>query len=273
MSETAEQFRDRLINQYNEIARLAGALAHEIKNPLSTIRLNLDLMVEDLDPPESQKERRTLVKLETVRGECKRLQNLLDEFLNFARARQLQLRPGNLNKVVQSVLDFFLPAAVESGIDLSAYLANDLPSVMLDEESLYRALLNLIINAQQAICHSADKTPQSAADSRKPVISTDSASPNESGYIGRILVRTHAQGDCVVLEIIDDGPGMNKAVWQKCFDAFYSTKRGGSGLGLPTVKQVVEAHGGTIELQSEEGKGTRFTIVFPLLPRLETEDK
>ena len=238
MAETAEEFRNRLINQYNEIARLAGALAHEIKNPLSTIRLNLDLMAEDLTPPETQRERRTALKLETVRNECKRLQNLLDEFLNYARARSLQLRPGNLNSVVQSVLDFFMPAALDSGIELSAYLSNDLPSVMLDDESK---------NASQS-----------------EVVSQDAKAEN----IGRIMVRTRAEPESVVLEIIDDGPGMNKAVAQKCFEAFYSTKRGGSGLGLPTVKQIVEAHNGKVEVQTEEGKGTRFIITLPTLARI-----
>ena len=263
MSETAEEFRNRLINQYNEIARLAGALAHEIKNPLSTIRLNLDLMAEDMTPPETQRERRTIVRLEAVRNECKRLQNLLDEFLNYARARSLQLRPGNLNDVVQNVLNFFMPAAVESGIDLSAYLANDLPTVMLDDESFYRALLNLLINAQQAICHSAEKNEQEKE-------SSDQHSPADR--LGRIMVRTRGEPQGVVLEIIDDGPGMNKVVAQKCFDAFYSTKRGGSGLGLPTIKQIVEAHNGTITLQTEEGKGTRFTITLPTLTRIPGED-
>ena len=264
MSETAEEFRNRLINQYNEIARLAGALAHEIKNPLSTIRLNLDLMAEDLTPPETQRERRTALKLETVRNECKRLQNLLDEFLNYARARSLQLHPGNLNSVVQSVLDFFMPAAVESGINLSAYLANDLPSVMLDDESFYRALLNLLINAQQAICHSAEKNAaQSETNSQE-----DKPEDAKAENIGRIMVRTRAEPESVVLEIIDDGPGMNKAVAQKCFEAFYSTKRGGSGLGLPTVKQIVEAHNGKVEVQTEEGKGTRFIITLPTLARI-----
>ena len=259
MAETAEEFRNRLINQYNEIARLAGALAHEIKNPLSTIRLNLDLMAEDLTPPETQRERRTALKLETVRNECKRLQNLLDEFLNYARARSLQLRPGNLNSVVQSVLDFFMPAALDSGIELSAYLSNDLPSVMLDDESFYRALLNLLINAQQAICHSSEKNA-----SQSEVVSQDAKAEN----IGRIMVRTRAEPESVVLEIIDDGPGMNKAVAQKCFEAFYSTKRGGAGLGLPTVKQIVEAHNGKVEVQTEEGKGTRFIITLPILARI-----
>ena len=262
MNETAEEFRNRLINQYNEIARLAGALAHEIKNPLSTIRLNLDLMAEDLTPPETQRERRTALKLETVRNECKRLQNLLDEFLNYARARSLQLRPGNLNNVVQSVLDFFMPAALDSGIELSAYLGNDLPSVMLDEESFYRALLNLLINAQQAICHSAEKNAEK--DALNQTVPENVKSEN----IGRIMVRTTAEPESVVLEIIDDGPGMNKAVAQKCFEAFYSTKRGGSGLGLPTVKQIVEAHNGKVEVQTEEGKGTRFIITLPTLTRI-----
>ena len=261
MTETADEFRERLINQYNEIARLAGALAHEIKNPLSTIRLNLDLMMEDLEDPQSQRERRVLRKVEVVRDECKRLQSLLDEFLTYARARQMQMRPGNLNEVVKKCISFFHPTALESDIEVVAYLGNDLPSVMLDEESFYRAVLNLLLNAQQAICQAA-KAQKNAADE------TDPNQPELIVPIGEIVVRTHGEGESVILDIIDNGPGMNKAVVQKAFEAFYSTKQGGSGLGLPTTRQIVEAHGGTISVQSELGKGTQFTIKLPLLPQL-----
>ena len=265
MTETAEEFRERLINQYNEIARLAGALAHEIKNPLSTIRLNLDLMIEDLEEPQTQRERRALRKVEVVRDECKRLQTLLDEFLTYARARQMQMRPGNINDVVKKCLDFFHPTAIESGIEVVAYLGNDLPSVMLDGESFYRAILNLLLNAQQAICQAAkakERFPESG-------IEPDAlGQPELIVPLGQIVVRTHGEGESVILDIIDNGPGMNKAVVQKVFEAFYSTKQGGSGLGLPTTRQIVEAHGGTISVQSEPGKGTQFTIKLPLLPQL-----
>src|SRR4051812_902855 len=87
----------RLMDQYTEIARLAGGLAHEIKNPLSTIRLNMDLLAEDLGDAESPVVRRSLKRVDVVRRECQRLQSLLDDFLNFAKAQRLHLVPADLN--------------------------------------------------------------------------------------------------------------------------------------------------------------------------------
>src|SRR5665213_935762 len=91
---SAEEVNRRLVEQYTEIAALAGALAHEIKNPLSTIRLNMELLAEDFDGVESPRERRALQKIEVVQRECLRLQNLLDNFLSFAKIRSLRLEPS-----------------------------------------------------------------------------------------------------------------------------------------------------------------------------------
>src|SRR3972149_11277354 len=87
----------RLLDQYTEIARLAGGLAHEIKNPLSTIRLNMELLAEDLEEPQTPAQRRALKRVEVVRKECQRLQDLLDDFLNYAKLRRLQLEPSDLH--------------------------------------------------------------------------------------------------------------------------------------------------------------------------------
>src|SRR6188472_1457625 len=99
----------RLMDQYTEIARLAGGLAHEIKNPLSTIRLNMDLLAEDLGDVESPAARRSLKRVDVVRRECTRLQSLLDDFLNFAKVRRLAKRPTDLNQQIDEVLEFFAP--------------------------------------------------------------------------------------------------------------------------------------------------------------------
>src|SRR5215468_2556366 len=88
---------EKLLAQYTEIARLAGALAHEIKNPLSTIRLNMELLAEDLDEPQSPGQRRARKRIDVMQRECQRLQDLLDSFLNFAKVRQLNLQPTDLN--------------------------------------------------------------------------------------------------------------------------------------------------------------------------------
>src|SRR5262245_14009666 len=92
------ELNQRLVEQYTEIATLAGGLAHEIKNPLSTIRLNMELLAEDFAEPQSPRDRRALGKIATMQRECQRLQNLLDDFLNFARQGRINLEPSNLNE-------------------------------------------------------------------------------------------------------------------------------------------------------------------------------
>jgi signal transduction histidine kinase len=232
----------RLMDQYTEIARLAGGLAHEIKNPLSTIRLNMDLLAEDLGEAESPAARRSLKRVDVVRRECQRLQSLLDDFLNFAKARRLNLLPTDLNHQIEDVLEFFSPEAKEAGVEVVRYLDPDLPRVLLDREAFRQALLNLIINAKQAM-------PEG----------------------GQLVVRTAAERDMVAVYLIDTGVGMDDRTASRMFEPFYTTKPGGSGLGLPTTQKIVEAHGGRIGVQSEVGHGTQITIELPLPPRLAGE--
>jgi len=229
----------KLVDQYTEIARLAGGLAHEIKNPLSTIRLNMDLLAEDFAEGDSPRERRAIKKMEVVQRECQRLQDLLDDFLNFAKVRRPRLEPTDLNALIKRVLDFFRPKAARARIEVVDYPAGDLPTVMLDREAFHAALLNLVLNAEQAM-------------------------PDG----GQLVVRTYATGDGVGLDLIDTGCGMDEKTRSQIFDAFFSTKRGGSGLGLPTARKIVEAHGGQITLQSEPGHGSQFTVRLPTPARL-----
>ena len=236
---SADDVRQKLVDQYTEIARLAGGLAHEIKNPLSTIRLNMELLAEDFGEAETPRERRALKKVEVVQRECQRLQDLLDDFLNFAKVRNPKLEPDDLNLLVKEVLDFFAPQASEAAIDMVDYLASDLPMVLLDREAFRGALLNLLINAEQSM-------------------------PDG----GQLVVRTSTTGDGVVLDLIDTGCGMDEATREHVFDAFFSSKGSGSGLGLPTARKIVEAHGGRITLQSEPGRGTQFSIRLPMPARL-----
>ncbi len=236
---SAQDVNQKLVDQYTEIAKLAGGLAHEIKNPLSTIRLNMELLAEDFAEGETLRERRALAKVQVVQRECRRLQELLDNFLSFAKVRKLNQIPSNLNLQVKQVVDFFRPKAAEAGIEIVDYLAADLPTVLLDREAFHGALLNLVLNAEQAM-------PKG----------------------GQLVVRTSTVGDGVALDLIDTGCGMSPETQAHIFDAFFSTKGSGSGLGLPTARKIIEAHGGSISLQSEVGRGTQFTIKLPLPPRL-----
>ncbi|MGO8745766.1 MAG: sensor histidine kinase [Thermoguttaceae bacterium] len=233
----------RLVDQYTEIARLAGGLAHEIKNPLSTIQLNLELLTEDFQrDAESPLIRRALQKVKTVERECQRLRDLLDNFLDFAKVRRLKLEPSNLNQQVRQALSFFQPKAKEAKIEIIDYLAGDIPTVLLDRESFHGALLNLVLNAQEAM---------------------------PSG--GQLVVRTMSTPDGVALDLIDTGIGMDEETRLHIFDAFFSTKSRGTGLGLPTARKIIEAHGGQITCQSERGRGTQFTIKLPVPARISVE--
>jgi signal transduction histidine kinase len=234
-----DQFTQQLIQQYNEIAQLAGALAHEIKNPLSVIRMNVDLLAEDIEHDAPLNRQRVKRKIEIVQRQCERLQNLLNEFLKFARVRKLDLRSGNLNEQIERVLDLFEAQATEQRINVLRYLDPELPTILLDEQTLEAALVNLVKNAIEAM-------------------------PNG----GELTVRTRTTATDVALDLIDTGVGMDENTARHMFDAFFSTKDGGSGLGLPTTRKVIEAHGARIDVQTELGRGTKFTIEFPMPPRL-----
>ncbi|HEV2968385.1 MAG TPA: ATP-binding protein [Pirellulales bacterium] len=224
---------------YTEIAALAGGLAHEIRNPLSTIRLNMELLAEDFADSQAPRDRRAVAKIARVQKECQRLEDLLNDFLNFARPRQFNLEAADLNAEVDRVLDFFRPKADESKVEIVRYLDPDLPSVVLDRETFQSALLNLVLNAQQAM---------------------------KDG--GQLVLRTRPTPTGVALDLIDTGCGMDAETQAQIFNTFYSTKPAGSGLGLPTARKIIEGHGGQMSVESEVGKGTKFTISLPVPPRL-----
>lgn len=225
---------ERLQSQLAEFTKVAGGLAHEIRNPLSTIALNLDLLLEDLAVGDSPRERRMLQKVTALRKQCDLLERLLNDFLQFARVAALDRRPTDLNALVREFIDFYQPQAKELSIEISPHLAANLPLVNIDPRLFRQVLTNLSRNAQQAM-------PKG----------------------GVLELQTFAEGDRVILGIIDNGHGMTEETKAKMFDAFFSTKPDGSGLGLPTVKKIIEAHGGIIECQSEPDRGTRFRISLP----------
>ena len=224
---------------YEELAELAGSLAHEIKNPLSVIHMNIDLLSEDLSEDGSPVGRRSLQRIDIVRGQCERMEALLRDFLRYARLRQIDLVPGDLNDQLRQVLRAYDAQAKQSDIEIETFLDPDLPSVRLHSDSLQSALMNLVKNALESM---------------------------DAG--GQLLARTYVTSDSVALDLIDTGCGVDDNTVLHMFEPFYSTKDGGSGLGLPTARKIIEAHGGRIGVQSELGRGTKFTLQFPTLKRL-----
>lgn len=234
-SALGNQERERLQAQYAEIATLAGGLAHEIKNPLSTIGMNLELMAEELEADQSPRDRRLQQKISTVQRECRHLEAILNAFLAFARVGEIEASTADLNELVGEFIEFYQPQADEHGIEISPHLDSDLPATRLDRALFRQVLMNLVLNAQQAM--------------------------PEGGLLE--LQTSHRDGR-VILKLIDNGVGMSEGTRLKMFQTFFSTRSGGSGLGLPTVRKIVEAHDGTISCESEPGRGTRFTISLPV---------
>jgi signal transduction histidine kinase len=214
-----------------ELAELAGGFIHEIKNHISTLGLNLQLLAEDFQDPQSHRERRAQERVQRLQGECQRLVDVSNDFLRFARVKDLNLEAVPLASIIEEMVDFFGPTAKQANIEIKCYLPADLPPLRLDADLFKQVLLNLMLNAEQAMPGGGELTIQASRD-----------------------------GDAVCLSLIDTGIGMTPEVVAKVFRPFFSTKSTGSGLGLPTARKIVEAHGGSIDVQSEPGKGTKFTI-------------
>lgn len=237
--ESKQDDSSHLRKQYEELAELAGSLAHEIKNPLSVIHMNSELLSEEIAESDSPIRRRALDKVDIIREQCERMENLLRDFLRFARLQKIELTPGSLNDQIDRVLKAYQAQADHNGVEILRYLDTDLPSVMLNSDALQAALMNLVKNALEAM---------------------------DEG--GQLLARTYATKATVALDLIDTGCGMDDNTALHMFEPFYSSKDEGSGLGLPTAKKIIEAHGGRISLQSEVGRGTKFVLEFPMPPRL-----
>lgn len=231
-------------DQYDELAGLAGSLAHEIKNPLAVIRMNIELLLEDMDQIDSPKIRQARNRIDTVNRQCLRLEGLLNDFLRFSRMQKLELKSGSLNDQIHQVLELFSPQARQQGVEIIRYLDSDLPRIRMESQTLQAALVNLVKNALEAM---------------------------PGG--GQLVARTRITRNGVALDLIDTGVGMNHKTLMNMFRTFYTNKYGGSGLGLPTAKKIIEAHGGRINVQSSEGNGTQFTIEFPTPRRIESPDE
>ena len=223
--------------QLEELSRLTGELAHEIKNPLSTIKVNLKLAAEELAGSEKSDHRfaRALRKMAVIQKEADRLEQILDGFLRYVDRGELQLAGVNINELISDMVDFYSPQATSRSITIRQGLYSRPLVCKIDSDMLKQAILNLFINAQQAMSDG-----------------------------GELIIRTTKEEEKAVLEISDTGSGIEPDKLPGIFRAFYSSRPEGRGLGLPTTKKIVEAHNGTIAVNSEPGKGTSFTIKLPL---------
>lgn len=217
------------------LGKLAGGLAHEIKNPLSTIMVNLDLLREDLEGRGESTDKMALRKVEILKQETERLEEMLEDFLSLTKGLEIDASPLNIDTVVEEVLDFVGPELQRRGVEVRKFFDADIPPCKADRNLIKQALLNIVINAKDAM---------------------------KDG--GELMVRTSAGPDSVRISITDTGSGIPDSQLQRIWDPYFTTKKEGSGLGLPTAKRIIEEHGGTIEALSEPGRGSSFTIVLPI---------
>lgn len=226
---------DAVTRQYIDLAETTGGFIHDMKNHLGTVMLNLQLLEEDFEDAQNQRERRAAERIRLAIDECRRLVDLSNDFLRFARVEELRCEPTDLNGLVQRMLDFIGPMAAAKKIAMQNYAAADLPPVLLDTDMMEKVLLNLLLNAEDAM-------------------------PDG----GTLTVQTRGEAGCAVLEVIDTGIGIEADNLARLFKPFFTTKPEGNGLGLATARKIIAAHGGTIDVQSEPGRGTKVSIRLPL---------
>lgn len=236
--------------QHTELAEVAGGFLHEIKNRVNTLSLNLQLLAEDFETPQTPRERRALDRVNRLQGECQKLVDLASDFLRFARVQEITTEATPLDAVVARVVDFLSPTARQQKVEINWYPAPDLPLVNLDRDLFELCLLNLMLNAEQAMPEGGTVTLLARVESVSASEKTDSS------------ISTHTS-HWVCLDVIDTGCGIPPEQLPKLFRPFHTTKTNGHGLGLATTRKIVLAHRGTIDVQSEPSRGTKFTIRLP----------
>ena len=220
-----------------DLGAVASGLAHEIRNPLNSLYINSQILAEMLTAlPETTDRKEELLAL--ARANMKvtgRLNDILSEFLRFARPTATEFVVADLNRVVADTLRFLEVDFARRGIELdSSFYPEPLP-LFADEKQLRQVLLNILLNAEEAI------------DKEQKIIRVTTGSER-----GRPFVR-----------VTDNGRGIPREVRKQIFQLFFSTRKNGTGLGLPIVRKIVREHGGKIGIRSREGRGTTVTISLP----------
>lgn len=223
------------------VGRMTSLITHELRNPLSSISLNADMLQDELvdkglDPDDPD----VMPQLDTIVEEVDRLQEITEEYLAHARLPAPDLRRVSLLDTVESLVDFHLGEWERESVRVDVHCSGDAPIVEADSDHLRQAFLNIVQNA-------IDASPEG----------------------GRVRIDVAQSDDAAVVRISDEGPGIPPEVRQNMFDPFFTTKSDGTGLGLAMTQQIIEEeHGGRIDVQSEQSddsrQGCTFTIRLPL---------
>lgn len=216
------------------VGRLAASVAHTIRNPLTAVKMRLFSLQQSVVLTKTQKE-----DFAVISGEIRHIDNILRNFLEFSRRPKLAIQRISPSDIVDTALELVRPRMESYGIDLELNRNSRLPKIEADPDQLKEALVNLLINASDAV-----------------------------GRNGRIIVEedldpASAVGRAVVIRITDNGPGVSHALREEIFQPFFSTKVEGTGLGLSIARRIVEEHGGRLKLRSPSPDGAAFIIILP----------
>lgn len=246
VSKVARERERAVVNErFAAIGKMAAHVTHEIRNPLSAMGLNLELLEEELTTdrdrdgghhtgPAREGSEALVV---AIRREVERLERISDEYLRLARLPSPRLFTEDIANWARDVVKFEEPDLLKNGYKIALDIEQGLPSARFDEGQLRQALINLVRNAREAM---------------------------PGG--GTIDIHVYATGMSVALAVGDRGAGMAEDVGDRVFEPFFSTKSEGTGLGLAITKQIILGHGGTIEWRARTGGGTEFVVSLPMAP-------
>ncbi len=213
---------------------LAAGVAHEIGNPLNSLTIHLQLLERRLRKlPEKEREQ-FIQPLSVAQEEIKRLDSIVTQFLRAIRPAPLQRAPHDLNSLVRDAADFLAPELKSRNILLELDLAPGLPVLDVDQDQLKQAFFNIVKNASEAM---------------------------KQG--GLLKIRTGSDADWINVTFADTGGGMTQETMARVFEPYFTTKKGGSGLGLMITQRIIRAHGGEVVLESDPGQGLRLTLRLP----------
>ncbi len=212
------------------IGRMAAHVTHEVRNPLSSIGLNVDMLGDEVQDAGPESER----LLQSIQQELERLEGITEEYLRLARLPEPTLTPQDPIEFLEDVARFIQREMDSAGVELQLDLAAQLPPIAMDEPQFRQAVLNLLRNAREAM---------------------------PDGGVVKLEAMRYNGG--VRIQVHDEGPGISEEDREHIFDLFYTTKERGTGLGLPLTQQIVVAHGGKIRCKARHPHGTTFDVWLP----------
>jgi len=222
----------------NALTLLAAGVAHEIGNPLNSLHIHLQLMERSLQNLDDGAKAELQQSIDVARSEVNRLDSIVTQFLRAIRPSRPQLRPENLNTIVEEAVRFFTPELQDREIVVEQELRSDLPVLQVDRDQMKQAFYNVIKNSLEAMHRH-----------------------------GTLRIRTDMDDTHVIIQFVDTGGGMSAESLSRVFEPYFTTKPAGTGLGLLIVRRIVREHGGELSIESPQGKGLTITIRLPYIDK------